>query len=154
MKKLYRILAGLLVGGYFLISVVTLPRYGVNWDEVNHSTRGQAYIYFFLTGKKQYDQSLFAQGNRYSLYQIPGYDLNHQKKKEGGHPPLSDILSSLFNYIFYQKLEWLGDIEAYHLYGAVLTGVFAGFIYLGVEGIYGGFPGLVSLLALLTYPLF
>ncbi|OGG24486.1 hypothetical protein A3A79_04860 [Candidatus Gottesmanbacteria bacterium RIFCSPLOWO2_01_FULL_43_11b] len=154
MKKLYRILAGLLVGGYFLISVVTLPRYGVNWDEVNHSTRGQAYIYFFLTGKKQYDQSLFAQGNRYSLYQIPGYDFNHQIKKEGGHPPLSDILSSLFNYIFYQKLEWLGDIEAYHLYGVVLTGVFAGFIYLWVEGIYGGFPGLVSLLALLTYPLF
>ena len=143
-----------MVGTYFLVSVATLTNYGVNWDEAAHSIRGQAYLYYFLTGKKHYDQSLFRDGNRYSFYQILSYDFEYQVRKDGDHPVVSDILSSFFNYIFYQKFGLVGDFEAYHLYGVVLVTIFLIFIYWWVEKFYGGVAALISVLALITYPLF
>ncbi len=154
MRGLYRILASLIISGYFLVSVATLGNYGANWDEFNHSTRGQAYLYYFLTGKKQYDQSLFTPDQRHSFYQMTDYDFNHQMRIEGGHPALSDILSSLFNLIFYQKLGIIGDIEAYHLYGVVIVTAFLVFLYWWTKQSFGGFAAFVSVLTLILYPLF
>lgn len=153
MKSIVRCLAFASIFIYFFVSVLTLPVYGVNWDEVSHATRGQAYLYYYLTGKTSYDPSLFSPGNRHSFYQMQGYNYAYQIKNDGDHPPLSDIIESFFNYIFYQKLGILGDFEAYHLYSVVLVAVFSILLYLWVEHIFGGIAGLVAILSLLTYPL-
>src|SRR3989344_6583710 len=152
--KPFRLLAGLAIAAYFLVSLLTLSNYGINWDEVNHSMRGQAYLYYFLTGKKDYDQSLFAPGSRHSFYKTSEYGFRYQMKIEGGHPALSDILSSLFNVVFYQKLGIVGDFEGYHLYGVVLVTLFLVFIYWWVERTFGGFTALVSVMSIVLYPLF
>lgn len=39
---------------YFVVSLLTLSHYGINWDEPLHFNRGQAYLHYFLTGRKNY----------------------------------------------------------------------------------------------------
>lgn len=152
MNKMYRIIAGVVISLYFFISIITLQNYGVNWDESAHLTRGQAYLYFFLTGKEQYDKELFK--GKHSFYQIQQYNFRYQKIKDGDHPVLSDILSSLFNYTFYQKFEVINDFDSYHLYGPVLVSFFLIFLFFWVERYYGSFAALISVLTLVLYPLF
>lgn len=152
--KLWRFFTAFIIITYAVVGVLTLPNYGVNWDEINHSTRGQAYLNYFLTGQKSYNQRMFESGRRTSFYQMPGFDFSYQMKKDGDHPVLSDILSSFFNVIFYQKLGILGDFDAYHLYGIVLVTLFLIFLYFWVERAYGGFTGFISVLSLVLYPLF
>lgn len=138
---------------YFIIGIVTLSHYGVNWDEVNHLTRGQAYIYYFLTRREHYDPKLF-ESPRHSLYQITGYDFAYQKAKDGDHPVFSDNVSALFNYIFFQKLGWMSDMDSSHIYGPFIVTVFLFFLYFWVEKIYGPFAAFVSVISLVLYPLF
>lgn len=152
--KPYRFLAVIAISAYAIIGIATLSSYGVNWDEANHSTRGQAYLHYFLTGRKSYDPAMYEPDKRMSFYQIPGFDFSYQMLKDGDHPVLSDILSSLSNLIFYQKLGILGDFEAYHVYGVLLVTIFLIFLYWWVEQFFGGFAGLVSVLSLIVYPLF
>ena len=154
MKRIYTTAAFVLIGVYFVVSIVTLPHYGVNWDETAHATRGQAYLYYFLTGKKQYDQALFGQGGKSSFYQMENLAFGYQMKRDGDHPVFSDIASSLFNFVFYQRLGILGDFESYHLYGVALVTAFLLFLYWWVARTYGTFAALVSVISLTLYPLF
>ena len=165
-------LAVILGGIFFVFGVITLPHYGVNWDAINHLPRGQAYLHYFLTGKKDFsdlpkfemywqagDTLLYKPDSfdiaRVSLYQNAGVDfLYFMEKDGGGHPPLSDILSSLFNYILFQKLGMVNDIDAYRIYGVFLASVLVGLIYFWTKKVYGSFAGLVAAAALSTYPLF
>ena len=39
---------------YAVIAFATIGHYGVSFDEPPHFRRGQAYLHFFLTGKKDY----------------------------------------------------------------------------------------------------
>lgn len=89
-----------------------------------------------------------------SYYQHDIYDFNNIIKSEDGHPAVGDTISAFFNYVFYQKLHILGDIESYHLFE-----VFTSFlIVLGVAIIvnleFGVFPSVVASLSLASYPLF
>ncbi|OGM79298.1 hypothetical protein A2382_00745 [Candidatus Woesebacteria bacterium RIFOXYB1_FULL_38_16] len=40
---------------FFIYALVTLSDYGINWDEPYHYRRGQAYLHYFLTGQKTYE---------------------------------------------------------------------------------------------------
>ena len=119
MLKYKDLLVSILIGGlFFIIGLVTLPHYGVDWDTINHLTRGQAYFSYLLTGKtsfnklpefKKYYQkenTIFFSPDqskelipRRSFYQVSGYDASYYLNNDKGHPPLSDILSSAFNNI-------------------------------------------------------
>jgi 4-amino-4-deoxy-L-arabinose transferase-like glycosyltransferase len=66
-------------------------------------------------------QSLFnkyqAHLGRHSFYEHNAWSGQYFMNSEGaGHPPVSDILAAGFNRLFYQTLNWVGDIESYHLY--------------------------------------
>jgi len=154
MRSFTRIASLTVISLYFLISLVTLHQYGTNWDEPEHLMRGQAYLHFFLTGREHYDQRLFEEGNRHSFYQIPQYDFAKWKEIDAGHPVFSDIISSLFNHIFYQQLGIIGDFDSYHLYGPVLVTFFLVFLYFWVERYFGEIAALISVISIITYPLF
>ena len=104
---------------FFVIGTLTLPDYNINWDSINHLLRGQAYLHYFLTGKKTFDDLpkftkyyqkdntlLFVPNtdnvSRRSCYQIAGYDFQRYSQQGFGHPPLSDILSSFSNHLFFR----------------------------------------------------
>ncbi len=137
---------------FFLVGLITLSDYGINWDEPDHFMRGQAYLRYFFTGKKDY-QGLPRQFRR-SIYQNDFYTLANWYKDDSGHPPLGDILAATTNWIFYQKLGILGDIESYHLFEVLTGAILVLVVSLFAQETYGVFAGLIAGLSLALYPLF
>ncbi|KKQ95745.1 MAG: hypothetical protein UV74_C0013G0352 [Candidatus Woesebacteria bacterium GW2011_GWB1_43_14] len=169
---------------FFVAGVITLPHYGINWDAINHLSRGQAYLNYFLTGSEDFSNrppyfdnwpepgddggwylqnpdNLFFDPDRpkeevspRSMYELPTLTMALYRNSDGGHPPLSDILSSLFNRILFGELRLINDIDAYRIYGVLLAASLVGLIFYWVSEIYGGFAGLIAALSLSLYPLF
>lgn len=152
---------------YFISGFLTLQDYNINWDEPAHFARGQAYLHFFLTGNKNYrDLPNFNEfweniGNREQSVNLPRYsiyqnnrDMEHFLDKDAGHPPLNGIIAAFFNYIFYQKLGVVSDVESYHLFIIFVSSLLVAVIFQFVRKEYGNFPAIISFLALSTYPLF
>lgn len=161
-RKLF-LLSFLLGFVFFIIGVLNLKYYSVNWDEPVHFGRGHAILHFFLTGEKNYNSFKDKPIERRSYYQNVEYtiDFFEQRFKEGGtfivgggHPPLSDLIASIFNKVFYEKLNILPDIESFHLYSVFLASVLVSTIYYFTVRVYGNYAGLISSIALILYPLF
>lgn len=159
---------------FIILGVLTLPHYGINWDTINHLPRGQAYLHFFLTGKKDFrDLPAFKpywqnpenllidadipkeKAHLRSFYESDATTFNWFLEHDGkGHPPLSDILSSVFNQILFKQLGLINDIDSYRVYGIFLAAILVGLIYWWGAKAYGKFAGFLAAIALSTYPLF
>lgn len=159
---------------FFAIQIITLPDYGINWDTINHLPRGQVYLHYFLTGNKTFNdlgpylkywqkpedlkpssELKDIKGTLRSYYENEAFDFNWLMEIDGaGHAPLSDILSSVFNKIFFSNLRLVNDIDAYRIYGVLLASILVGLVYYWVSILYGGFAGIISSLSLALYPLF
>lgn len=174
-NKWHLFIASIIFGVFLFVGVSVLPHYGQNWDEAAHFFRGQAFLNFFLTGKKNFkdlpkfslyhqkDDTVFLDAQnkekkdivRRSMYQYDGLGFAYWTTRGGGgHPPLSDIFSALFNYVFFQKLGLINDVDSYHLYSIFLSAALVAVIYLWVRSKYGGFSALVASISLALYPLF
>lgn len=167
---------------FFIISLITLTHYGINWDTINHLPRGQAYLHYFLTGNKDYsDMPLYFNGWQKpgqwyfqdpdsltidtdlpgdkalprSMYQLDSMDFKYFIENDGGgHPPLSDILSALFNEVLFRRLGIINDIDAYRVYGVLLASVTVGLIFYWASSLWGKVAGIVASLAISLYPLY
>jgi len=158
---------------FFLFELLTLSHYGTDFDTINHLPRGQAYLRYFLSGKLNYkglpeyveyhqkDNTLLFSPDKpqntiphRSIYQLDGYNGTYFLNKDGGHPPLTDIFASIFNYLFFQKLRFLNDIDSYHVYIILTASVLAATIFWWTKKRFGTFAGIIGVTALITYPLF
>lgn len=134
---------------FFLIASLTLPSYGISWDEPIHFYRGQAYLNYMLTGEVR-----FRENETFSYYQNNNLPAEYWLKKDDGHPPLNGILASVFNLIFYQKLGIIGDIESYHLFNIVVSTILVAIVVLFAYETYGVFASIIAGLSVASYPLF
>lgn len=160
------LLALILTFIFFVISFLTLGDYGISWDETIHFYRGQAYLHYFLTGETNYAglPQVNLQGTngdpqkitipRRSFYQNDLYNGEYFLKNDSGHPPLNGELAALSNYIFYQKLGFLGDVQSHHLFNILAGSILVFVVVAFAKTYFGFFAALVSFLALTTYPLF
>jgi len=170
--------AGLLIAGlFFIVGVFTLPHYGITWDTINHLLRGQAYLNYYLTGSEDYsnlppvisyyqkEDTLFLktdiEGNNFprrSFYQMNGYTYQDLTSlsilTDVGHPPLGGIFSALGNFVFFQKLGLVNDVDSHHLYGLFLASVLVWLVFRWGKEKGSFFTGLIASLALVFYPLF
>lgn len=135
---------------FFVISFLTLKDYGISWDEPIHFFRGQAYLHFFLTGRLNYDD---LRGRR-SYYQNNSLRGEYFLTNDGGHPPLNGILAALSNWIFYQKLNLLGDLDSLHLFNIFISSLLVLVVCLFAYQTYGLLAGVVTGLVTASYPLF
>lgn len=137
---------------FFLVGLFTISDYGLNIDEPNHFMRGQALFHYLRTGQKTYDN---LDVKHRSEFQYDGQNgIYYLDKKEASHPTLNDILASFSNYIFYQNLGLLGDLEAYHVFEVFISSLLVFLVYLMVSAHYGRFAGMVGSLSMALYPLF
>lgn len=158
---------------FFVLGIITLPDYGINWDTINHLPRGQIYLQYFLTKERDFsslpDFSPYRQDpdtlaikgdinanqvSSRSLYQLVGLTFNKIVSQDGGHPPLSDILSAVFNRVLFGKLRLINDIDSYRVYGIFLASALVGLVFYWSATVSGFWGGLISSLALSLYPLF
>jgi hypothetical protein len=150
MEKHKYLWGGLFALIFFIASFITLKDYGISWDETIHFRRGQAYVHYFLTGKLTYNSSL----PKTSLYQSDIHNGEYFIKNDSGHPPINDEIAAFFNYILYQKLGVLGDIQSFHIFNILSSSLLVFIVAAFAYEVLGLFPSLVSVLALTTYPLF
>ncbi|MBI3397169.1 glycosyltransferase family 39 protein, partial [Candidatus Woesebacteria bacterium] len=71
-----------------------------------------------------------------------------------GHPPLSDIISSVFNRVLFGHLRLVNDVDSYRVYGVLLSSLLVGLVFYWSSEKYGKLAGFVSALVLAMYPLF
>src|SRR3989344_3491170 len=135
---------------FFLISIFTLSDYGISWDEPIHFHRGQGYLHYFFTGEKEFNTL----GPRPSFFQGNSFPASYFFKEDSGHPPLNGIMAAFTNYIFYQKLGIMGDIESHHLFNILTATLLVFIVTLFAVESYGLFAGTVAGLSLSLYPLF
>jgi len=169
MKKPF--LIGILFAAvFFIVGIITVKEYNINWDEPIHFFRGQNFIHYYLTGSKDFSNFNTKPPIRRSLYQESSFTYSLLEKQftqsnklltQGGnlplgigHPPFSDVTASLFNYVLYQKLGWVGDIDSYHWYSIFLASLLVGYIFYFVSKRLGIFAGSISAISLSLYPLF
>lgn len=92
---------------------------------------------------------------RVSMYQDADKDLKFvMAHYDYGHPHISDVLSAVFNYVLFQKLGLLNDIDSYRVYGVLLGSCLVGLVFWWTANSYGKFSGLIAALSLSLYPLF
>ncbi len=153
---------------FFIIGFATITGYGINWDTINHLPRGQSYLHYFLTGRKDYSdlpafKSYFQDPKKLmpstsqtrSYYQTNAADFTWFMEFDGaGHPPLSDIFSSIFNRVLFGNLHIVNDIDSYHVYGIFLGAILVGLICYWVSDLYGKTAGVLAALFTGLYPLF
>lgn len=139
---------------FFGIAITTISHYGVNFDESPHFRRGQGYLHFFFTGKKDYSD--LNPSYRRSSYQDTNEDGNFylDADKLQSHPPLNDTLAALTNFIFYQQLNLLGDVESHHLFSILAVTLLIFSVYKFTRDNYGRFAGIIAAIAVSTYPVF
>lgn len=158
---------------FFVVALVTLPHYGINWDTINHLPRGQIFLHYFLTGKKDFldlpkfkrywqkEDTLFFSPDipkneipRTSMYQYANVDFDYFLNEGAGHPPLSDIISTSFNLILFQKLGLINDIDSYRVHGVLIAAALVGLVYYWASSVGGKLAGFISAISLSLYPLF
>ncbi len=159
---------------FFIFGLATLTDYGINWDTINHLPRGQVYLHYFLSGNKDFSdlakykpywqdpadllpssEVRSQKGPLRSFYQNDAFSFNWYMEIDGdGHPPLSDILSSVFNKVLFGYLKIINDIDSYRVYGIFLAACLVGLIFFWISKIYGGVAGAISAISLAAYPLF
>ncbi|KKQ18453.1 MAG: 4-amino-4-deoxy-L-arabinose transferase and related glycosyltransferase of PMT family-like protein [Berkelbacteria bacterium GW2011_GWA1_36_9] len=149
-KKIFTI--SIIPSIFFILSLLTISHYGISWDEPMHFSRGQAYLHYFLSGDLHYSKEDFS--SRPSYYQVTSYDAEFFMKNDSGHPPLNGILAATSNYIFYQKLGTLGDIDSYHLFNIVSSTFLVLVVSIFAAQTYGLFAAFISGIVIASYPLF
>ena len=171
MRNWRLLVLGLIPLLFFLTGLFTLGDYGINWDESNHFTRGQAYLHYYLTGNKTYDDlpgwSEIAAASvnvaqvdpiykqyRYSRFMVPSAPAEVFFENDAGHPPLNGILAAAFNRIFYGKLGWLPDVESHHLFILLVSSGLVALVILWAYRVMGFWPAVVSGMALSLHPMF
>ncbi|EKD68215.1 MAG: glycosyltransferase, partial [uncultured bacterium] len=161
---------------YLILGIVTITNYGINWDEPAHFIRGQVFLRFLLTGKKDYaglpeiDAKSYRQDFGYefrdpntnstvrrSIYQHDDYGLvyyTQNVEKRGSHPAFSDVMSALFNYVLFVKLGIAPDVYSYNYYSIFVASLLVTGIYIWTKKYFGGFAAIVSTLSLALFPFF
>ncbi|MEX2007720.1 MAG: phospholipid carrier-dependent glycosyltransferase [Candidatus Levyibacteriota bacterium] len=152
-RKIYLFLLPFVLSlAFFLLGLFTISDYGINWDEPTHFVRGQAYLDFFLSGGREtYGQE---SGGRKSIYKYSDHQADFYLENDCCHPVINGIFFSFFNKIFFEKLGWLQDIEAYSLAGIFLSSILVFLITWFVSKEFSLLAGLVSGLSLFFYPVF
>ena len=138
---------------FLLSGVLTLPNYGITWDEgLGNFFFGERYFRYFTSFDPAYldfnaDLPSLAQ-NQLHLYLSPFRLKAHQ------FPPIADTLAAASMYLFAYGLHWLNPIDAFHLSAVLLASLFLYCLYRFCVARLGTFAAWMAMLLLATFPRF
>lgn len=148
-----RFWVGILVLLFLVTGVLTLPKYGLTWDEgLGNFFFGERYLRYFASFNPKYLDF------KADLQSLSNYPLHlylspfHDRPIE--FPPLADTLSAASMYLFSYGLKWLNPIDGFHLFTVLLATIFLWVLYRFAEPRIGKFAALMALLFLGTFPRF
>jgi hypothetical protein len=133
--------------------VVTLPEYGLTWDEgTGNLFFGERYLNFFISFDPAYldftNKDLQIHQRPLNLYESPF------RTRPQEFPPLADILSATTMEILSYRFNWLDPIDAFHLATVLLCGVLLSVLFFFARPRLGTLTAFLGILMLGTYPRF
>ena len=133
---------------YLLITSGIINDYGITIDEPQHFAVGEKYFHFYQSGHLDFydDQPV--------IKNHPDFHNRQLQLQPYIMPPFANILSAATCFLFFQTLAIFDPISAHHLIMPILVAILLIFLYSFVKKQTDSFTGLVSVLALLTYPRF
>jgi hypothetical protein len=152
-QRLSSLLVALGLAVFLGAGIVTLPHYGLTWDEaLGDLFFGQRYFLYFTSLNSEYLD--FERGD---LAINPG-PLNLYassfRSVPWEVPPLAGTLSAMTMEIVGNRLGWLDPIDAFHLMGILLVAVLLLVLYRFAATHLGRLSALLAVLILASYPRF
>lgn len=148
-----RLLAIALVLAFCVAGALTLPRYGLTWDEgLGNLFFGERYCHFFATFNRAYlnfgNKDLDVHERPLNLYVSPF------RERPQEFPPLADTLSAATMELLAYRLHWLDPVDAFHLLKVLLCGLLLWAIFEFTRSRLGTLTAFLSILMLGMYPRF
>ncbi len=136
----------------FLISgVLTLPLYGMSWDEgLGNFFFGERYLQYWTHFQEKYldfkAELPFHSEHALNLFQSPFRNSPQE------FPALADTASAATMYIFSYGLDWMNPVDGFHAFTIILTSVFLYVFYRFTAARTGKLSAFFALLFLVTFP--
>lgn len=113
---------------FLLFGIMTLPQYGLSWDEgLGNLFFGERYFNYLTSFDSKYldfnNPNLEIHKRSLNLFYSPFRLSPHE------FPPIADTLSGLTMEIFAYRFPLLDPIDAFHIMKVLLCGVFLWFLY-------------------------
>jgi len=139
--------------GFVVLGVLTLPRYGLTWDEgLGDLFVGERYWHYFTTADPAYldfsRSDLAIHERPFNLFRSPFRHLAHQ------FPPLANTLSAGAMELLAHRLGWLDPVDAFHLPKVVLCGVLLWVLFEFARRRLGPWTAALAVALLGSYPRF
>nr|MBC8512674.1 glycosyltransferase family 39 protein [Dehalococcoidia bacterium] len=152
-KTWVELLVVVCVIAFVIMGALTLPKYGLTWDEgLGNLFFGERYFHFFTSFDPAYldfdNEDLAIHQRPLNLYESPFQGRPQE------FPPLADTLSAMTMEIFAYRLGWLDPIDAFHLTKILLCGLLLLVLFHFAAPRLGTSAAFLAILVLGTYPRF
>ena len=122
------LLAASLVLLFLVTGILTLPNFGLTWDEgLGNLFFGERYLHYFATfnpAHLDFQAELpYNQGHLLNLFHSPF----HNRPQE--FPPVADTMSAATMYFFSYALHWMNPVDGFHLFTVILAAAFLWVLY-------------------------
>lgn len=147
------ILAFVFCIGYLAVGILTLPQFGLTWDEgLGNLFYGHRYFYYFTSLNQKYlDYTITLE-----IDSIDGVDLSRSVIRDASFafPPLADTLSAVTMHVFSVSLNWLDPVDGFHLFKVGLASVLLWILYRNITPRFDKLTGWTAMLFLGLFPRF
>jgi len=149
--------ANLIAIGFILLflvtGVLTLPYYGLTWDEgLGNLFFGERYLHYFTSFDPihlnfQIELS-YNKNNILNLFHSPFHEIPWE------FPPVADTLSAATMILFSYILGWMNPVDGFHLFTVILSAGFLWVLYHFAAAHIGRFEAILTIVFLSLFPRF
>ncbi len=138
---------------FLLLGIITLPQYGLSWDEgYGNMFFGERYFNYLTTFDSKYLD--FNNSDLEIHKRALNLSISPFRSKPYEFPAFADTLSALTMEMFAYKVPLLDPVDAFHLFNVLISGVFLWLLYCFARPRLGKVTALLAILLLGTYPRF
>ena len=147
------LLAASLILLFLVTGILTLPFFGLTWDEgLGNLFFGERYLHFFTSFNPvhlDFQAELpYNQGHLLNLYHSPFHDRPQE------FPPVADTMSAATMVLFSYALDWMNPVDGFHLFTVILSAVFLWVLYRFAASRLGPFEAILAVVFLGLFPRF
>lgn len=143
--------AFLVVAAFLVSGLLTLPAFGVAWDEgLGNLFFGQRYLRYLTT----LDRAYLDFARRLPADDAAGLRISESPMRDRPHefPPVADVVSAASMELLGRRLRWLDPVDAFHLSAVLLASAMLVAVYRFAARRLGLTAAYVALVALGTFP--
>ena len=145
------LVAGFLILIFMISGIVTLPKYGMSWDEgLGNFFFGERYLHYLTSFQEKY-LDFKADLPLHSAHPLNLFPSTWRNSPEI-FPAMADIPSAASMYLFSYILGWMDPVDGFHLFSILLLTVFLWILFQFSSKRIGKTAALFAIIFLATFP--